>query len=137
MQLNGPELGDNHALYYDTYTVILRVSCAFGSPQLWAAVVRDDDHMTIHQMSGLTLDNGKYFFIKKISNNWEGVRWADAFRRFRADVLNDYARGIAKSEGTEDIPPEAAEMVTMKTMTCMEFVVFLIDQGQLSPEVLL
>ena len=136
-QLNGPELGNDHVLYSDVYTVILRASSLFGSAQYWAGVVTDGDQMNIHQMSGLNLDGGKFFFIKKMRKDGDGIRWADVSKKFEKDVLDDYARGVAKSAGTEDILPEVGQMVRGRTMTCMEWVVFLISQGQLSPEVLL
>ena len=131
------QLAENNVLDYDIYTVILRASCRFGSHQFWAAVVRDDDQMNIHQMSGLNLDGDKFFYIKKISRDGWGIRWGAAFEKFEADVLDDYARVLARSAGTDDIPPEVGQVVTEGPMTCMEWVVFLIGHDMLSPEVLL
>ena len=134
--MGGPELEDNHVLDCGLYTVILKAFPLYGSAPYWAAVVTHDDHMTIRRMNYLPLNDGKFLFIKRISKVGEDIFWADAIMKFKSDVECDYRRVLATTEeGTA--PRPRAQVVMRRAITCIEWIVFLIDQDQLEPEVLL
>ena len=135
--MDGPALQDNDVLDSGLFTVILRASAAYGSPQFWAAVVTFTDLRLLRQMIAAGENEGKFFFVERINREGVNILWADALRCLKFDVDEDYNTVLHKAEVTGLAPSPRAQLVVRGVMTCRDWIVHLVCERYLSPNAML